>query len=158
MAVAKRWGRGKPAEIEQRKVRGLEWGPQVEYTTFLASPVYIGQAWGREKHEKGSQRARGLSLSLSFPCTRALSHSLLLASLGPKGPGVSLSLSPRHWGALPTLFSSRLWVGMPSHLEDGFSCYFLNKIELWHRAVTLICLRAITRSVQDPRAVMHQGL
>ena len=28
------------------------------------------------------------------------------------------------------LFSSRLWVDMPSHLEDGFSCYFLNKIEL----------------------------
>ena len=28
------------------------------------------------------------------------------------------------------LFSSRLWVGMPSHLEDVFSCYFLNKTEL----------------------------
>ena len=29
-----------------------------------------------------------------------------------------------------TLFFSHLWVGMPSRLEDGFSCYFLNKIEL----------------------------
>ena len=29
-----------------------------------------------------------------------------------------------------TLFSSPLWVGMPSCFEDGFSCYLLNKIEL----------------------------
>ena len=29
-----------------------------------------------------------------------------------------------------SLFSLRLWVGMPSCLEDVFSCYFLNKTEL----------------------------
>ena len=28
------------------------------------------------------------------------------------------------------LFSSLLWIDVPSHLEDGFSCYLLNKIEL----------------------------
>ena len=27
-------------------------------------------------------------------------------------------------------FSSRLWIDVPSRLEDGFSCYYLNKIEL----------------------------
>ena len=42
---------------------------------------------------------------------------------GAKG----LSLSPRRAGVL---FSLRLWVDMPSCLEDGFSCYYLNKIEL----------------------------
>ena len=64
------------------------------------------------------------------------------------------SLSLPHDGAL---FSSRLWVDVPSRLEDGFSCYDLNKIELWHWAVTLIYLRAKTRSVQAPRAVTCQG-
>ena len=39
---------------------------------------------------------------------------------------LSLSLSPARWGAL--LF--RLWINVPSRLEDGFSCYLLNKIEL----------------------------
>ena len=38
-----------------------------------------------------------------------------------------LALSLFRAGAL---FSSRLWVDMPSHLEDGFSCHYLNKIEL----------------------------
>ena len=48
MAVAKRQGRGKPTKIKQRKVQGPECGPQVEQTTLLASPVYIGQARGRK--------------------------------------------------------------------------------------------------------------
>ena len=43
MAVAKRQGREKPAKIEQRKVRGPR--PQVKQT-FLAGPIYIGQAQG----------------------------------------------------------------------------------------------------------------
>ena len=30
----------------------------------------------------------------------------------------------------PALFSSRLWIHVPSLLQDGFSCYYLNKIEL----------------------------
>ena len=55
--------------------------------------------------------------------------------------GLSLSLSPLCAGAL---FSSHLWVEMPSHLKDEFSCYFLSKIELQHGTVTLICLRAKT--------------
>ena len=44
---------------------------------------------------------------------------------GAKATSPSLSL-PRA-GAL---FSSCLWIDMPSNLEDGFSCYLLNKIEL----------------------------
>ena len=47
MVVAKRQGREKPAKIEQRKVkegRGLEWGPQVDQTALLDSPIYIRQA------------------------------------------------------------------------------------------------------------------
>ena len=64
MVVAKRQGREKPAKIEQRKVQGLERGPQVEQTAPLDSPIYIGQAQGEEtKHKKRSQNwAGGLSL------------------------------------------------------------------------------------------------
>ena len=42
---------------------------------------------------------------------------------------VSLSLSPPP-PQDGVLFSLRLWIDVPSHLEDGFSCYLLNKIEL----------------------------
>ena len=44
---------------------------------------------------------------------------------GAKATSPSLSL-PRA-GAL---FSSHLWIDVLSHLEDGFFCYLLNKIEL----------------------------
>ena len=51
MVVAKGQGREKPTKIEQRKVQGLEWGPQVKQTALLASPIYIGQAqWEEKKH------------------------------------------------------------------------------------------------------------
>ena len=95
MAVAKRQGREKPAEIEQRKVWGPEWGPQVEQTALLESPIYLGQAQGEEKHiERG---AKGLSLSLppSLPLSLLLAgmlpHSLLSASLGRH------ALPPQGW-------------------------------------------------------------
>ena len=56
MAVAKRQRKEKPGKIEQRKVWGQEWGPQVKETALLASPIYIGQAQGEEKkREKRSQ-------------------------------------------------------------------------------------------------------
>ena len=48
MVLAKRQAREKPEKIKQRKVQGPECGPQVEQTTLLASPVYIGQARGRK--------------------------------------------------------------------------------------------------------------
>ena len=87
MAVAKRKGRQKPMKLEQRKVQGLEWGPQVKQTALLASPIYTGQVQGEEKkHKKRSQ----------------------------------------NWARASLPF----WVSMPSCLEDGFSCYLLNKIEL----------------------------
>ena len=34
--LSKRQGRGKPTKMEQRKVQGLKWGPQVEQTALLA--------------------------------------------------------------------------------------------------------------------------
>ena len=77
-----------------------------------------GGAWGTYKRR--SQRALALFLSLFSMCAYALSLS----------PPLSLPLSPYpapHNGAL---FSSRLWVDVPSCLKDGFSCYYLNKIEL----------------------------
>ena len=63
MVVAKRQGREKPAKIEQRKV----WGPQVEQTALLASPIYIGQAQGEEKKHKKRQGMVGGSGDLSLP-------------------------------------------------------------------------------------------
>ena len=70
MVVAERQGREKAHENKtkegQSKVRGPEWGPQVEQTALLASPVYIGQAQGEEKtYEKGA-KGPGLSLLFSF--------------------------------------------------------------------------------------------
>ena len=56
MAVAKRQGRKKPTKIEQRKVQGLEWGPQVKQIGLLASPIYIGQAQGEEKRKQQQQK------------------------------------------------------------------------------------------------------
>ena len=67
MAGAKRQGREKPAKIEQRKVQGMEWGPEVDQTALLASPIYIGQAyvkgWGGEKNIKRGAKGPGVSLS-----------------------------------------------------------------------------------------------
>ena len=86
MAVAKRRGREKPVKIEQKKVQGPEWGPQVEQTALMAGPIYIGQAQGEGKtYEKRSQRARGLCPA----CVHCLSVSLFLFSLhllGQRGP------------------------------------------------------------------------
>ena len=95
MAVAKRQGREKPVKIEQRKVWGLEWEPQVEQTALLASPIYIGQAQGEGKKKniyKVEPKDWGflarlctfsLSLSLSpYPPCLALSLSLLFSSFG----------------------------------------------------------------------------
>ena len=44
-------------KIEQRKVWGPEWGPQVKQTALLAGPVYVGQAQGEQKkHVKGGAK------------------------------------------------------------------------------------------------------
>ena len=55
-------------KIEQRNVWGLEWEAQVKQTALLATPVYIGQAQGKEKrHTKRSQNwAAGLAPLLIF--------------------------------------------------------------------------------------------
>ena len=109
MVVAKRQGREKPVKLEQRKVPGQEWGPQVEQTALLAGPIYIGQFRGRKKHIK--RGAKGPELPLSLPCSLFSSHPLGRHALMPRG----------------CIF-----------------LYFLNKTELSHEAVTLVCLRAVT--------------
>ena len=87
MVVAKRLGKEKPPKIEQRKGQRPEWGPQVDQTALLASPIYIGQAQGEEKtYKKRSDRARVLSL--------------LFVSLGRH------ALMP--WGCIFLLFSIKL--------------------------------------------------
>ena len=48
MAVAKN-KEEKPTKIEQRKVQGPEWEPQVKQKALLAIPIYIGQARGEDK-------------------------------------------------------------------------------------------------------------
>ena len=76
MAVAKRQGREKPAKIEQRKVWGSEWGPQVEQIALLASPIYIGQAQGEGKKSikrgaKGPGWGRG---AVTLICPGAITY------------------------------------------------------------------------------------
>ena len=90
MAVAKRQGRENPMKIKQRKVRGLEWGPQVEQRALLASSIYKGRPRGRKKHIK--RGAKGLWVSLLR--TRALSLSLLFASFGSACPHTSRMYFP----------------------------------------------------------------
>ena len=48
--------------MEQKKIRGPEWEPQVKQTALLASPIYMGQAQGEEtKHlKRGAKRDWGL--------------------------------------------------------------------------------------------------
>ena len=64
MVVAKRQRREKPMKIEERKVRGPKWGPQVKETALLASPIYIGQARGERK--KNIKRVASIELGASF--------------------------------------------------------------------------------------------
>ena len=70
MVVAKIQGREKPANIEQRKVWGPEWGLQEKQTALLAGPIYRGQAQGEEKKHinRGAKIGLGASLFTSFGC------------------------------------------------------------------------------------------
>ena len=101
MAVAKRQGREKPAKIEQRKVKGRSEDRSEDFRqNALLAKPYLHRTGPGGRKKKHIKR-------------------------GAKG--LSLSLFLLRAGAL---FSSCLWVNMPSRLEDGFSCYYLNKIEL----------------------------
>ena len=156
--VAKRQGREKPAKIDQRKVKGMsdDRSEDSEKTALLAKQNLHRAGPGGGKNIKGGGKA--LSLSLPFACTASLSLSLSLSPMCvhsfsfslPHMHALSLYLSPRQdmWALSlsfsltlslflsqvlahsPTLFSSRLWVSMPSCLENVFSCYHLTKIEL----------------------------
>ena len=63
MAVAKRQKRENPMKTEQRKVQGLEWGPQAKQTALLASPIYAGQA---QEEERKTYRKRGQNWAGGF--------------------------------------------------------------------------------------------
>ena len=69
MEVAKRQEKEKPMKIEQRKVQGPEWGPQVEQpNSWLAQFLRAGPGKEKKKkktYKKRSQIARGLSPTLS---------------------------------------------------------------------------------------------
>jgi len=54
-------------KIEQRRVQGLEGGPQVEKTALLASPIYMGRPRGRRKKiKRGAKIGMGGGGSLLF--------------------------------------------------------------------------------------------
>ena len=65
-------------KIEQKKVWGPEWGPQVEQTALLASPIYIGQAQREENTYEKTGLPKGWG---SLSPMRVLSLSLSLSSL-----------------------------------------------------------------------------
>ena len=86
MGMAKRQGREKPAKIEQRKLRGPEWGPQIELTALLSTPIYLAQAQGEEKtYKKTRQRAGGLSPACACTLSLFSSHLLGRNALTPWG-------------------------------------------------------------------------
>ena len=60
-------------KVEQRKVRGPEWGPQVRQTALLASPVYIGQAQvEKRRHTEEPNLSQGLLFSQRLQGRQAL--------------------------------------------------------------------------------------
>ena len=84
MAVAKRHRRGKPEKTEQRK--GRRTGVRtLGKTTSLASPIYIGQAWGRRKElkKRGQNWARGQPSHLKdvFSFLFSKASAIVLASM-----------------------------------------------------------------------------
>ena len=60
MAVTKTVKRN-AMELEQRKIPGSDWGPQVKQTALLASPIYIG-AGGKKHAKRGAKIEPGASL------------------------------------------------------------------------------------------------
>jgi len=84
MAVAKRQGRGKPAKIEQRKVKGRSEDQSEDFRQdkqhSWLSPICIGQAQVEEKKPiKGGAKALSHTLSHVRALFLSLSHSLSLS-------------------------------------------------------------------------------
>ena len=56
--------------MEQKKIQGLEWEPQVKQTALLASPIHIGQAEegrGQTYKKEEAKMDWGLSLGTGPP-------------------------------------------------------------------------------------------
>ena len=58
--------REKSPKMEQRKVQGPEWKPQVKQTALLASPIYIGQVQVMRKKNILKETKLGLVLLFSL--------------------------------------------------------------------------------------------
>ena len=84
MAVAKSQGRGKPAKTEQRKVQGLELGPQVEQTVLpnFCPNLHTAGPWGGKNIQKEEPRGKG-SFSLSPICVLGRSSLRIFGSTCP---------------------------------------------------------------------------
>ena len=80
MVVDKRQRKEKPTKMEQRKVWGLEWEPQVKQTALLASPIYIGKAQKEEKkHIKRGAKIKPLC-SFESACPHASEKAMAIHS------------------------------------------------------------------------------
>ena len=132
MVVAKRPGREKPAKIEQRKVRGPEWRPQVKQTALLAGPIYTGQAQGERNIWK-----EGPELSLSLSPTHW--GALLFASLDQR------ALMPWRW---IFLLSSKWNRAVTPSCNTDFSKSY-NMVRSRPESYNMVC--------QDPGAVTCRG-
>ena len=57
MVAAEEQRKEKPTKMEQKKIQGLEWEPQVKHTALLASQFTYGRLRGRgeKKNKKRSQ-------------------------------------------------------------------------------------------------------
>ena len=106
--------------------------------------MVVTKRQGREKPAKIEQRkVWGLEWGLQVEHTALLAIPICIGQ--PQGEGKTYkkrsqrALSCACTGAF---FSSRIWVDMPLHFEDGFSCYYLKK----NRAVTQSCNIDLSKS------------
>ena len=95
--------------------------------------MVVAKRPGREKPAKiGQRKVRGLEREPQVKQTILLAGPIYIRqaqgqrNIKKEEPKPS-SLSLLHDGVL---FSLHLWINVPSRLKDGFSCYYLNKIEL----------------------------
>ena len=140
-----RWLKDKEGKSprKQNKASSEDWNEDLRQNKQHSwlTPLTQARPRGRKKHIKGG--AKALSLSLPSVCA-------LFLSLSPLHP------TPRN---TRPLFPSSLCVDIPSHLEDGWSCYYLNKIELQHSCNTDLFesynrVHLRPESCETPRALM----
>ena len=127
-------------KTEQRKVRGLEWGPQVKQTALLASPVNTGQVQKEETKyiKKRSQNWASLFFWVA-PYTLGM-YFLCLPSKTELYPNCYTGLTfqifaaaRQNWGNYTLPWQSGqgksvLWV----HKQDGVLCDVIMQITSYY--------------------------